>query len=83
MTRVEVSSQGFKPSSVALERGGTLAFRRTTEATCATTVVFPALGIQKSLPLDTDVIVELPASLRGEIGFSCGMGMYRSKVVVQ
>jgi len=60
-----------------------LVFRRTTDDTCATSVVFPALGIQKPLPLNTDVAIELPATLTEEVTFQCGMGMHRGKVVAR
>lgn len=58
-------------------------FRYVADATCATAVVFPGVGIEKALPLNTDVTVELPPSSHGELGFQCGMGMYRGKVVAK
>ncbi|HET9931547.1 MAG TPA: cupredoxin domain-containing protein, partial [Polyangiaceae bacterium] len=58
-------------------------FRRVADGTCATAVVFPSLGIQKALPLNTDVAVELPPDSHGELAFQCGMGMYRGKVVAE
>jgi len=42
--------------------------------------VFPALGIQKPLPLNTDMAIELPPHLR-KVTFQCGMGMHRARVV--
>ena len=81
--RVEVGNDGFQPSTVTLGAGRQLVFRRTSDSTCATAVVFPDLGIEKQLPLNTDVAIDLPASAKGEIGFQCGMGMYKSKVVAQ
>lgn len=83
VTRVNVSAHGFEPATATLSKGSTLVFRRTTEATCATAVVFPKLGIEKPLPLNTDVTIELPASASGDVGFQCGMGMYKGKVLVQ
>lgn len=81
--RVDVSDQGFQPSTVPVGTGRRLVFRRTSEATCATAVVFPELGIDKQLPLNTDVVVDLPASAKGDVTFQCGMGMYKSKVVAR
>jgi len=81
--RVEVRSDGFHPPRVVLGTSHQVTFRRTTDSTCATAVVFPDLGIEKTLPLDTDVSIELPPSAKGELTFQCGMGMYKSKVVVQ
>lgn len=82
-SRVEVGEHGFQPPRVTVGPDHRLVFRRTSDATCATAVVFPSLGLHKDLPLGTDVAVELPPSVRGELGFQCGMGMYKSKVVVQ
>jgi plastocyanin domain-containing protein len=81
--RVEATADGFHPSRVVLGGSKQVVFRRTSEGTCATEVVFPELGIEKKLPLNTDVTVDLPASAPNEIGFQCGMGMYKSKIVAQ
>ena len=79
--RVEVTAHGFEPSRVPLNFGRQLVFRRTSEKTCATAVVFPGLRIEKQLPLNIDVTVDLPATAHGDLTFQCGMGMYKSKVV--
>lgn len=83
VVRVEVNDHGFQPSTVPVGTGRRLMFRRTSEGTCATEVVFPELGINKQLPLNTDVVVDLPASAKGDVAFQCGMGMYKSKVVAR
>lgn len=83
VVRVEVNNHGFQPSTVPVGTGRRLLFRRTSEGTCATAVVFPELGIDKQLPLNTDVVVVLPASAKGDVTFQCGMGMYKSKVVAR
>ena len=80
--RVLVTDDGFQPARVPLKQGGKIVFRRTSGTTCATEVVFPEQKIEKPLPLNTDVVVELPASATGEVVFQCGMGMYKSQVVV-
>ena len=82
-TRVELGRSGFQPSRVVLGAARSLVFRRTTDDTCATSVAFPALGIQKPLLLNTDVAIELPATLTEEVTFQCGMGMHRGKVVAR
>jgi plastocyanin domain-containing protein len=83
VVRVEVGNHGFRPSRVSVGANRTLVFRRTTDKTCATAVVFPALGIEKPLPLNTDVTVELPATLNEEVAFQRGMGMLHGKVVAR
>jgi Cu+-exporting ATPase len=81
--RVEVTAEGFEPARVVVGADRKLTFRRTTDSTCATAVVFPELGIEKPLPLNKDVLIELPASAPRELSFQCGMAMYKSKVVIQ
>jgi hypothetical protein len=80
---IEVGEHGFQPTRIVVGTDHRLVFRRTSDATCATAVVFPSLGLERALPLGTDVAIDLPPSARGELGFQCGMGMYKSKVVVQ
>src|SRR5438067_1424314 len=81
---VRVDEKGFTPAHVNAEKGKpiTLVFTRTTDATCATEVVFPDFKITKPLPRDTPVRVELPASEARTLTFQCGMGMMRGAVVV-
>jgi plastocyanin domain-containing protein len=85
--RVEiiVDQRGYTPSSVSVAKGSpvTLSFMRTTDATCATEVVFPDLHVEKPLPLNTAVEVPVPAGDAKTYAFACGMGMHRGKVVVQ
>ena len=80
---VTVSERGFEPSRVALTPGAParLTFVRTTDATCATEVVFPELKIRQPLPLHQPVTVELPARDAGEVTFACGMDMVKGVAV--
>jgi plastocyanin domain-containing protein len=79
-----VNDDGFSPSQVTFKRGGkaTLQFRRTSDLTCAKQVVFPELGLTKELPLNQQVDIEVPLDQARTLTFQCGMGMYKSKVVV-
>jgi plastocyanin domain-containing protein len=81
---VTVGEDGFKPSSVTLKRGvpAALVFTRTTDQTCATEVDFPELGIKKELPKNTPVSITMPTDKEQKLTFQCGMGMYKSSVVV-
>lgn len=83
--RVIADERGFTPGTLALARGGAgaIVFRRTTDDTCATAVVFPELGLEKDLPLGQDVPVAVPTGEARTLTFQCGMGMYRSQVVVR
>ena len=62
---VTASEHGFTPASLKIPAGGpgshgTVTFVRTTDKTCATEVVFPDLNIEKKLPLNQVVPVDLP-----------------------
>jgi plastocyanin domain-containing protein len=87
-TCVTADEKGFHPSSVTLAKGAagekqTLTFTRTSDETCATAVAFPELGITKDLPLKQPVAIELPVEEARTLTFQCGMGMYKSSVVVR
>ncbi len=82
---VTVDEKGFTPSSVSFKKGekGQLVFTRTTDGTCATEVVFPELKITKPLPLKQPVTIDVPTTDAKTLTFQCGMGMFKSKVVIQ
>lgn len=82
---ITVGEDGFAPNEVKVAKGeqATLVFTRTTDKTCAKDVDFPDLKITKALPLNQPVAVVVPSGEARTLTFQCGMGMYKSKVVVQ
>lgn len=82
--RVTADEKGFKPSSVTIKKGSpaTLVFTRTTDDTCATEVVFPDLNVKRELPKGQAVAITIPTEKEQTLTFQCGMGMYKSSVVV-
>jgi len=82
---IVADGDGFHPSSLSVKKGAplTLEFKRTSDQTCATAVVFPDLKIEKNLPLNEAVAVDIPTDAARTLTFQCGMGMYQSKIVVQ
>ena len=81
---VEANEKGFSPSSFELKQGApaTLIFRRTSDATCATQVVFPELKITKELPLNVPVPITVPTGDARTLVFQCGMGMFKGKIII-
>lgn len=86
-TCVTVDETGFAPSKLEVPSGPTgetrdVTFTRVVEDTCATEVVFPELGLKQALPYGKPTVVKIPASPARTLTFQCGMGMYKSALVV-
>jgi len=82
--KITITAQGFQPSSLNLKADvpAKITFLRTVKDTCATSVVIPDYKIDKELPLNEPVVVELTPK-KGTFSFACGMHMYSGKLVVQ
>ena len=85
---ISVTEAGFEPSKVTVKRGEevTLAFKRTTDKTCATEVVVHVNEkdtVEKKLPLNEVVPVTVTFPKTGELGYACGMNMHKGVIVVQ
>ena len=82
---VTADERGFTPAAVETTHGSklTLRFTRTTDATCADKVVFPEAGIEQALPLKQPVDVIVPTDKARSLAFQCGMGMFKSAVVIR
>ena len=49
---------------------------------CARDFVIPALNIEKLLPADGTVMIDIPAQQPGAVlQFTCSMGMYTGRIV--
>jgi plastocyanin domain-containing protein len=86
--RVVADEHGFTPDSLAVPKGPpgskvTLTFLRTTDKTCATEVVFPEAKIDRPLPLNVPVSVEVASDTARTLSFQCGMGMFKGALVVK
>lgn len=83
--RVTVSEKGFEPDRIAVRAGSPVrvTFVRTSDNTCGKEVVFPSLELNRALPLNEPVVIEFTPRKSGEIAFTCGMNMFKGRVVVQ
>lgn len=81
---IVVGETSFEPSRLTVRAGvpARLTFTRTSEKTCATSVVFASLKMKKELPLNEPVTIEFTPGRAGEIAFACGMNMLRGTLVV-
>ncbi len=79
--RITVSNTGFEPARLVLKADvpAVITFVRTTDATCAKEIVFPALNLRRALPLNTPVAIELTPS-HTDLDFVCGVGMFKGTV---
>jgi len=76
---------GYTPDVIVVEAGKPvrLNFVRQESASCSEMVLFPAFNKSARLPEGQTVPVEFLPKDRGEFEFSCQMGMFRGKLIVE
>ena len=76
---------GYTPDTIVVRRGRPvrLNFRREETASCSDKVVFPNFQKSADLPTGRTVAVEFLPNEPGEYGFSCPMGMFRGRLIVE
>jgi len=81
---IEVKQDGYHPAEVKAQPGEevVLVFTRTSESRCAEKLVVPAADVERDLPLNEPVRVELTAPASGQLAFACGMDMLQGALVV-
>ena len=82
--QITVIKHGYTPKvlHLAANKPVTLTWLTTGVATCALSVVIPALNYEKTLPSTGQVSLEIPAQQKGTvIEYSCSMGMYHGQLV--
>ena len=82
---VEVTKQGFVAAQHTVKAGQpvTLVVTRKVEKTCATDIMLKEYGITKPLPLNTPVEVTFTPAAKGEVKFTCAMGMVSGSLVAE
>jgi plastocyanin domain-containing protein len=76
---------GYTPDVIVVEHGKPvrLRFRREETDSCSEMVQFPDFGKSARLPTGEEVILEFLPDKAGEYGFSCQMGMFRGRLIVE
>ena len=83
---VDVSVKGgYQPASILAEAGRPLRlnFTRRESSPCGEEVVLPDFGKRAHLPEGRTVAVEVTPDAPGEYEFTCGMNMYRGRIIVR
>ncbi len=83
---VEVTVKGgYSPNLIRVREGVPLrlVFDRQEAGDCTSRVVFPDLGISRSLPPFARTSVEFTPDHSGEFGFACGMNMVHGTLLVE
>ena len=76
---------GYTPDTIIVRSGRPvrLNFRREETASCSDKVTFPDFQKSAELPTGQTVAVEFLPKEPGEFAFSCPMGMFRGKLIVE
>lgn len=82
---IAVTDRGFQPATVTLPRNlaVTLVVTRETDQTCAKEIVFADEGIHRELPLNQPVEIALASHAKGEMRYTCGMGMVTGTILIR
>jgi plastocyanin domain-containing protein len=76
---------GYQPAAIQVKAGQPvrLNFTRREASTCGEEVIFPGFGKRAHLPENQTVSLEVVPDTPGEYEFTCGMNMYRGKLLAQ
>ncbi len=82
--RMTQDSYGYSPNQFTIIKGKPVRWiiTSTNNFTCAASIVMPKYGINKNLEKGENIIEFTPSEI-GEVPFSCSMGMYRGKFIVE
>ena len=76
---------GYQPASIVVKAGRPLRlnFTRREASMCGEEVVLPEFGRRAHLPENATVGIEITPQQPGEYEFTCGMNMYKGKLIVE
>lgn len=81
---INVTSNGYEPRNIELIRGVPVRLTLKTNNTsgCSRAFVIPSMKIDRLLPVTGEEVVEFTPTKKGNISFSCSMGMFTGKFTV-
>jgi hypothetical protein len=81
---IGVLSTSYEPGYFTAESGKPLRIRLVTNNTfgCTRAFTIPAYNIQQLLPETGETVIDLPALAKGDVTFTCSMGMYGGVISV-
>lgn len=81
---ITAATYGYVPNEITVKAGIPLklTFVSDNNYSCSRGVVFPTLGINKILPVTGQETIEFTPQQSGVIPFTCSMGMYRGRIIV-
>jgi len=76
---------GYSPEIISISKGKTttLNFIRKDPTSCLEEVILGDFKIKKYLPLNKKVRIEINPTKTGEFVYTCGMSMYKGKIIVK
>jgi plastocyanin domain-containing protein len=76
---------GYQPSTIVAKAGQALRlnFTRRESTPCGEEVVLPEFGKRAHLPEGRTIPIEVTPERPGEYEFTCGMNMYKGKLIVE
>ena len=76
---------GYSPESISIPKDKTtkITFIRKDPSSCLEEIVLGDFKIRRQLPLNQKITIELTPPEAGEFTYSCGMNMYRGKIIVR
>lgn len=76
---------GYTPQVISIAKGQTtkLTFLRKDPNSCLEELVIPDFKVHTSLPLNKKVTIELTPRETGTFDYTCGMSMYRGRILVK
>jgi plastocyanin domain-containing protein len=76
---------GYQPATVVAKAGQLvrLKFTRRESTPCGEEVVLPDFGLRAHLPQGQTIPIEVKPEKPGEYEFTCGMNMYKGRLIVE